>query len=170
MIWMTLAQALIPGLVKRLTTNKGKVVQDVAQIALEATGLAPETSEDDVLLALKADPEVFARVQEAAASVAIAELETEIAGAQIAASDRAGARALYSEEGARSPMVIAACVIVGLFATVTALMLVPVPEGAQDAIVLVLGALLGMLSSIVSFFFGSSQSSKDKTAHMMRLK
>jgi VIT1/CCC1 family predicted Fe2+/Mn2+ transporter len=167
MIWLTLAEAIIPNLLGRLTNGKGKVAEQIADLALNATGLSRQTPSEDVLKALQADPVVFAQVQEAAMSLAIAELDAETASAQIAATDRADARTHYQAGEGRASMVIAACVIVGLFGTVVAILVLPVPEGSKETVALVVGALLASLNQIVAFFFGSSKSSKDKTRALM---
>ncbi|MBO9451434.1 hypothetical protein J7426_14265 [Tropicibacter sp. R16_0] len=170
MIWLKLAQALIPTLVGKLTSGRGKVAQDVAQIALEATGLSADTPPDDVLKALDADPAVLARVREAAIEVALAELQAEVASEQIAAADRASARAMQEATDARAPLVIAGFVMLGLFAIVGALIFVPIPGGSKEVIMAVVGALTTAMIGIINFYFGSSQSSKDKTAAILRMK
>jgi hypothetical protein len=168
MIWLTLAQAIIPNLLGRLTKGKGKVAEQIADLALDATGLSNQTPSEDVLRALQADPAVFAKVQEAATSLAIAELDAETASAQIAAADRADARDHHGE--GRAPLVIAGFVMIGLFAIVGALIFAPIPDGSEGVIMAVVGALTASLTGIINFYFGSSQSSKDKTAAILRMR
>ena len=46
---------------------------------------------------------------------------------------------------------------------------VPLPEGGRDFANIILGFLLGTaVATIISFFYGSSKSSKDKTDAMMK--
>lgn len=168
MIWLKLAQALIPDLVEALTRKKRTVVQKVADLALDATGLTGDNTDDDVIKALQADPKLFARVQEAATKLAIAGLQAEAASEQVAAADRADARD-HNADG-RAPMLIAAFVMLGLFVIVGAIIFAPMPEGSEGVVMAVVGALTASLTGIINFYFGSSKSSKDKTAAILRMK
>lgn len=55
--------------------------------------------------------------------------------------------------------------VVSAFAgAMAALFLLPVPSGNHDLIVFMLGQLSGFAGAVVSFHYGSSQGSKDKSA------
>ena len=46
---------------------------------------------------------------------------------------------------------------------------IPMPQGSRDFANIILGFLLGTaVATIISFFYGSSKSSKDKTEAMMK--
>ena len=59
--------------------------------------------------------------------------------------------------------ILGALLIVGFFILLIFLVLKPVPIQNNDLLSLVVGALLGSFTSVVSYFFGSSAGSKQKT-------
>ena len=59
--------------------------------------------------------------------------------------------------------IFAGIITVGFFALLYLLAVKEVPENNADVINLVVGALIAAFSSVVSYFFGSSAGSKQKT-------
>lgn len=55
-------------------------------------------------------------------------------------------------------------VVCSFVGTMIALFIVPVPRGNHDLIVFMLGQLSGFAGAVVTFHYGSSQGSKDKSA------
>lgn len=64
--------------------------------------------------------------------------------------------------GLSAAAILAAVLISLVCAVVLLLFFVPAPDQNRDAINLVLGALLGWIAAIVTFYFGSSKSSQSK--------
>ena len=60
-------------------------------------------------------------------------------------------------------MVLAVVIVLCVLLTTILLMKWQVPGENKDALYLVLGALLGSFTMVVSYFFGSSNGSSDKT-------
>jgi uncharacterized membrane protein len=60
-------------------------------------------------------------------------------------------------------MVLAVVIVLCVLLTTILLMKWQVPGENKDALYLVLGALLGSFTMVVSYFFGSSKGSSDKT-------
>lgn len=58
--------------------------------------------------------------------------------------------------------IVGMIVLVGSFALVAALFTYPVPNANRDMITMSSGVILGWGGAIVSFYFGSSKSSRDK--------
>ena len=58
--------------------------------------------------------------------------------------------------------VLSILILSGTFGLVYLLMYVPIPEKSHDIINVALGALLTAQGTVVSFYFGSSKSSRDK--------
>jgi amino acid permease len=54
-------------------------------------------------------------------------------------------------------------IAIGFFVILFALITKAVPESNSEALYIVLGALVASFSGVVSYFFGSSQGSRDKT-------
>ena len=59
--------------------------------------------------------------------------------------------------------VLAGLVVVGFFVLLYVLTVIEIPAGNKDALNLVIGALIGSFASIISYYFGSSKGSADKT-------
>ena len=62
-----------------------------------------------------------------------------------------------------SQYVLAGMVALGFFVLIILLVKVEIPEANSDVLNLVVGALIGSFTTIVSYFFGSSKGSSDKT-------
>jgi len=54
-------------------------------------------------------------------------------------------------------------VSIGFFGIMVYLMTKPLPEGSSEAVLMLFGGLIGAFTSIISYFFGSSKSSAEKT-------
>ncbi len=66
-------------------------------------------------------------------------------------------------------LVIAAVVVLGFFAVLFVLMAIALDPTTETVLKLLAGALVFAVSQVIQFYFGSSQSSKDKTAVMTTL-
>ncbi|MBB4657761.1 hypothetical protein [Parvularcula dongshanensis] len=98
---------------------------------------------------------------------AMAEAENE--AERIAASDRADARAREVAVRDRTPAILAACVIAGFFGVLAVMLFRVLPEQAEPAFSIMLGALATMTAAVVNYYFGSSAGSKAKTDLLRRL-
>jgi len=76
------------------------------------------------------------------------------------------ARAMQKETKSNAPAAIAACVLLGFFGILTAIIFVELPQTAIQPLNIMLGVLGTLVVSIGNFYFGSSHGSKMKTALM----
>lgn len=81
---------------------------------------------------------------------------------RIAAGDRDSARRREVSRSDRTPAVLAAVSVTGFFAVLSAMMLMPIPESAQQPVNILLGALTGLLLQVGNYYFGSSAGSASK--------
>lgn len=149
-----IAEAVLPGIIDRIGDRKGEAAAAIADLAVAATGLKPDSDAQSVIAALGADQTASQNVR-ASAGRMVADMLAEQAIAAIQPS--------YDDSDGHTPSVVAGAVVLGLFAIIVAILVWPIPDTATEAVLLVVGALLTSLQQIVSFFFGSSKSSKDKT-------
>jgi hypothetical protein len=63
---------------------------------------------------------------------------------------------------------LGAIVVLGFFALLYILSVIPIPADNKDSMQIVIGALVGAFVTIIGFFFGSSSGSQQKTEIMNR--
>ena len=66
--------------------------------------------------------------------------------------------------------ILAALIVSGFFGLIGILLFHAIPEGSADATFMLFGTLSTCFAAIVSYFFGSSKGSADKTATMVSMK
>lgn len=135
-----------------------------AAVTALASKLGVSDSVDAVAKAIAGDP---------AAAEKIAELELEYA--KLNAQDRDSARKAYatiatSENATKLDKLVVpilALGVVGLaFSLIGVLMFVDTPNDQQQLVIFALGFITSAAGQVLSFYFGSSQGSKDKTEDM----
>jgi hypothetical protein len=135
-----------------------------AAVSALASKLGVSDSVDAVAKAIAGDP---------AAAEKIAELELEYA--KLNAQDRDSARKAYaaiatSENATKLDKLVVpilALGVVGLaFSLIGVLMFVDTPNDQQQLVIFALGFITSAAGQVLSFYFGSSQGSKDKTEDM----
>lgn len=82
---------------------------------------------------------------------------------KIAADDRASAREMQVQTRSRLPGVLAIVITVGFFGVLTFMLLRPIPVSGHDALLLILGTLAAAFGAVVTYYYGSSKGSADKT-------
>ena len=155
------------GLIKNIApTLAGAVAGPLGAAAVSAIAskLGVSDSVEEVAKAIAGDPQ---------AAQKLAELELEYA--KIDAQDRDSARKAYSAVATsenstkleKLVVPILALGVVGLaFTLIGILMFVDTPGDQQQLVIFALGFITSAAGQVLSFYFGSSQGSKDKTEEM----
>jgi len=100
----------------------------------------------------------------------LVELENaDVAREKVHSEDRASARDMRIKTGDKFPNYLAAGTVVFAFVLVLLLLFYDIPEGNEQLLNIGFGAILGVLSTIFAFFFGSSSGSKRKTDSMTKI-
>ena len=155
--------SILKGIAPTLATAVAGPLGGAAVTALAAK-LGVSDSVDAVAKAIAGDP---------AAAQKIAELELEYA--KLDAQDRDSARKAYtaiatSENSTKLDKLVVpilALGVVGLaFTLIGILMFVDTPSDQQQLVIFALGFITSAAGQVLSFYFGSSQGSKDKTEDM----
>lgn len=115
------------------------------------------------------DSESERRALEAMRQYELEKARIEIEAERIAASDRDSARRREIEVKDKTPRQIAWVSFVGFFAILFALIYVDVPDAAKDALLIMLGTLGGIVTSITAYYYGSSAGSARKNETIDRL-
>ncbi|RME56706.1 hypothetical protein D6779_10110 [Candidatus Parcubacteria bacterium] len=137
-----------------------------AKAALSALGIeAKEGSEEQQLAeAVKqASPEQLLALKKADQDFAKAMKSLDVDLEKIASADRASARQREISLRDNAPKILATVVVAGFFSTLYVIAFVPLPEGAQQPVNILLGALTAMLTQVGNYYFGSSRGSDHKT-------
>jgi hypothetical protein len=154
---------ILKGIAPTLATAVAGPLGGAAVTAL-ASKLGVSDSVDAVAKAIAGDP---------AAAQKIAELELEYA--KLDAQDRDSARKAYtaiatSENATKLDKLVVpilALGVVGLaFSLIAVLMFIDTPNDQQQLVIFALGFITSAAGQVLSFYFGSSQGSKDKTEDM----
>ena len=155
--------SILKGIAPTLATAVAGPLGGAAVTAL-ANKLGVSDSVDAVAKAISGDP---------AAAPKIAELELEYA--KLNTQDRDSARKAYaaiatSENATKLDKLVVpvlALGVVGLaFLLIGVLMFVDTPNDQQQLVIFALGFITSAAGQVLSFYFGSSQGSKDKTEDM----
>ena len=155
--------SILKGIAPTLATAVAGPLGGAAVTAL-ANKLGVSDSVDAVAKAISGDP---------AAAQKIAELELEYA--KLNTQDRDSARKAYaaiatSENATKLDKLVVpilALGVVGLaFSLIGVLMFIDTPNNQQQLVIFALGFITSAAGQVLSFYFGSSQGSKDKTEDM----
>lgn len=122
-----------------------------------------DATPDELAVALSsATPEQLARLREVDANFKVSMKKLDIDLAQIDASDRNSARQREVQLRDKTPLILAAVVCTGFFATLIGLMMYGLPAKGQDAVLILLGALSSAFTAIIGYYYGSSSGSRAK--------
>ena len=163
MDWKKVVGAVAPG----LATALGGPLAGVAASALSDALLGrPDGSEGEIAQAVAvggADALAKIKAAEQAFQVRMRELDIDLE--RLHQADRANARDREAKTGdVWTPRVLALLITSGFFGVLSWLLMQGKPADGGDALLVMLGALGGAWASVVSYFFGSSAGSAEKTA------
>ena len=130
----------------------------------------PDGTEDELIdAAAKATPEQLLALKKAEQDFAVRMRELEIDLQRIDAADRSSAREREVKTGDWTPRVLAAAVTLGFFGVLGYMIAYGLPPQGGEALLVMLGTLGTAWGAIVSYYFGSSAGSKEKTEAMNRM-
>ena len=123
----------------------------------------PEATAEEVERAvLGADPQTLVRLKEIDAEFKKSMTDAGVKLEQIAADDRANARAREIQVKDHTPAILAYVVTVGFFGTLAFMLINGKPATGGDALLVMLGSLGTAWAAIIAYFFGSSAGSRKK--------
>jgi hypothetical protein len=148
------------------TALGGPVGGMAAKVLTDALGLSDGAKPKDILKAIQGDPDALLRIKEAENAFEIRMREIDVDVFKIDADDRNSARQREMVVKDRTPAIIGTLTVLCFFGFIGYASFVPssVVEGRMDFIMLAIGWLGGTATSVITYYFGSSKGSKDKTA------
>ena len=141
----------------------GPLAGQAAQFICGALGLAPDTPQDQMALAVQnATPEQLAALRKADNDFKVAMRQLDVQEDQLAYNDTIDARAREIAVHDHTPSLLAFGVTLGFFGLLGLLAFHDVPTSNQNALNLMLGALGASFGGVIAYYFGSSKGSQDK--------
>ncbi len=124
----------------------------------------PEGTEEELQrAAASASPEQLLALKQAEQSFAVQMRELDIDLERIASADRASAREREVKTGDYTPKALAGAVTLGFFGVLGYMISYGLPQHGGEAMLVMLGTLGTAWGAIISYYFGSSAGSKEKT-------
>jgi hypothetical protein len=130
----------------------------------------PDGTEDELIdAAAKASPDQLLALKKAEQDFAVRMRELEIDLQRIDAADRSSAREREVKTGDWTPKALAGAVTLGFFGVLGYMIAYGLPTQGGEALLVMLGTLGTAWGGIVSYYFGSSAGSKEKSEAMSRM-
>jgi len=127
----------------------------------------PDGTEAELLDAVKsATPEQLLALKKAEQDFAVQMKELEIDLERIDATDRNSARKREAQTGDITPRLLAGAVTCGFFGILSWMIAYGLPINGGEALLVMLGTLGTAWGAIVSYYFGSSAGSREKTQQL----
>lgn len=158
--WKAIVSTVAPTLATALGGPlAGVAVKTIAGKLLDR----PDATEEEVEQAvLGADPQTLVRLKEIDAEFRKSMADAGVKLEQIAADDRANARAREIQVKDHTPAILAYVITVGFFGTLGFMLMNGKPATGGDALLVMLGSLGTAWAGVVAYFFGSSSGSRKK--------
>jgi len=153
--FLTVAASLVPG-GNIATTALGQILKLKDGATLDDAGAAVLNAPPEVREALKAEDDRHAEVMAQMGITSAQEFE------KIVAADRADARAMQTQTKAFTPGVLAYIAVATLAFCIYMVGFRNLPDTGHDAMMILLGAVVGLAKDVYGYFFGSSSGSAAK--------
>ena len=156
---------LIGAVAPTIATALGGPLAGMAVKAISSALLGHDAgSEDDINAALSnATPDQITALKKIDADFKVQMKSLDIDLDKISEQDRESAREMQSSTRDWIPRALAILVTVGFFGIIIYMMRFGMPSSGSEALLLLLGSLGTAWTSVMSFYFGSSSGSQDKT-------
>ena len=163
--WKEIVGAVAPILATTLTA--GNPLAGIAVKVLSEKFLnKPDGTEDELATIMTgASPEILAEVKKVEADFKVRMKEAGVDLEKTYATDRANARAKEIATGDKTPKILAGVYTVGYFALLGSIMKwgLPEGEGTREVLIALISIMTGAQMMIMTYYFGSSKGSSDKT-------
>jgi len=137
-------------------------------ISMVASALGVEEEPDAVMKAIETNPKaaIILRQIESTEKIRLQELVVEMDKAYLADTQSARARQVAVTRATGkidiNLYMLAWAIVMGFFVLCAVLMFITLPEGSSEVVFMLFGGLVAGFTQVISYFFGSSKSSKDE--------
>ena len=157
--------SVAPTLGKAISGDMGGAVNE----ALKAFGIESGDKSDLENALTGATPEQLAELKKIDTDYQKRLAELNIDLEKIYADDRSSARTMSTETRDILVPILASVLIIGTFLITWALFRIQIPPDNKDTLFMVLGVVIGYSGNVVTFYFGSSNSSQKKNEIISRI-
>ena len=167
MDWKSIIGTVAP----TIATALGGPLAGMATKAISGALLGrPEGTEKEIADAIAAaGPAELLKLKELDQSFALEMKKLDIDLEKISADDRNSARQREMTVKDKTPAAIAAVSFVGFFGILTLLIFKEIPSGAKDSLMIMLGSLGTLVTTIAAYYYGSSSGSAAKSHQIEKL-
>ena len=159
--WINVVRSVAPALA---TALGGPLAGTATAAVSNAVFGRPDASAEQLDEALdRADPETLLKLKEADQQFKVEMKKVDVDLERIAAADRSDARTREIAVKDQMPAAIGSLVTLGFFGLLAALVFYEPPVANAEALYIMLGSLGTAFTGIVTYYFGSSVGSKQKT-------
>lgn len=148
----------------------GTMAANAVGKAIGIDNVSPDKVDDAIAEATTKDPEAMLKLKQAEADFQLRMQELGFKQAtdllNIDAADRANARAREMAVRDRTPMILAFAITIGFFSLLGMLAFHSVPQQSEKILDIMVGSLGTAWIGIVTYYFGSSAGSQEKTRIM----
>ena len=136
----------------------------IASIISGKFGVSPDATPDQVMTAIKGDPDAALKLREIETTHVERLQELENERLRIETADVQSARNVHKDSWV--PWALTFTLVAMVSGIVAALLWVAIPEDNKEVVYLVVGQLIGAFSTAIAYWLGSSKSSASKDAHI----
>lgn len=136
----------------------------VGSIIAAQFGVSPDATPDQVLTAIKGDPDAALKLRKIETDHVERLQELENERLRIETADVQSARNVHQDSWV--PWALTFTLVAMVSGIVAALLWVAIPEDNKEVVYLVVGQLIGAFSTAIAYWLGSSKSSASKDAHI----
>lgn len=146
------------------TAVGGPLAGMATRVISEALLGKPDATEAELVEAAKvATPEQLLALKNAEQDFAVRMRELDVDLERIAQADRSSARDRETKTGDITPRLLAAAITIGFFSVLGYMIQYGLPPQGGEAMLVMLGTLGTAWGAIISYYFGSSAGSREKT-------
>ena len=165
-----LVAGVAPTIAGALAGPFGPVASIAVTALVKAVGLGDDATPDDLQAALMSGkPELLLQLRTAEQDFELKLKQADIDIEKVYAGDRDSARRREMEVKDKTPAVLAAVIVTGFFVVLGVMAFVVLPIENKDAMMLMVGGLIGSFAGVIAYYFGSSPGQQQRSSALTKL-
>jgi hypothetical protein len=167
--WKGLLGGIAPVLAKALVNPGAGAAAAVGALSKALLGHEHATEPEIAAAIAGATPEQIAKIQDAEREFSLKLIDSAVALERIEADDRSNARKREIDTHDWTPRTIAIAIMVAFFSLLAMMLTREIPRANERAFDIMLGMLASGVTTVLTYYFGSSSSGRAKDAVIGRI-